>query len=129
MVVATTITQVGDHMLKIVVTGLAADTNAGDEVDIHDYDIYKWDGYPNRVVLQAARTAGTTDVVAVELLASNITAVYAVTQGVVSAVSSTGSDWVEEDAAVPPARYWKIYTTTVGAGNTLTATAILDFRR
>jgi hypothetical protein len=129
MVVATTTEVYGDRTLIITVTGLAADTNASAEVDLQSEmpTACELRGYPTRVTMQAARTGGATDVVAVELLASNITTVYAITQGVVSAVSSTGSDWVEEHESVPQARYYKVYTTTVGAGNTLTVTAVLHW--
>lgn len=129
MGITTTTTLFGNRSITILVTGLSGDTHASSEIDLQSSasNICLLRGYPTRVTMQAARTAGGTDVVAVELLASNITAVYAITQAVVSATSSTGSDWVEEHESVPQARFWKVYTTTVGAGNTLTVTAVLTW--
>lgn len=129
MGITTTTALYGNRTLTITVTGLSGDTHASSEIDLQSSasELCQLRGYPTRVTMQAARTAGGTDVVAVELLASNITAVYAITQGVCSAVSSTGSDWVEEHESVPQAQYWKVYTTTVGAGNTLTITALLHW--
>lgn len=129
MPITTTVTAYGNRSITVVIAGLSGDTHASSEVDLQSEakNTCLLRGYPTRVTMQAARTGGGTDVVAVELLATNITTIYAITQAVVSATSSTGSDWVEEHESVPQARYWKVYTTTVGAGNTLTVTAVLTW--
>ena len=56
-----------------------------------------------------------------------ITTVYAATQDQVKAVSSTGSDIVSDSNDIAVARYWRPYVSTIGAGNTLTITATLQF--
>ena len=130
--VTTTITKVGDKILKVVASAIDTDTDESAEVDLQSEmsDTVLTHGYPTRVTLQAARSTGSTDTVSVLLLASNITTIYAITQAVATASSTTGSDWVEEHENVPQAQYWKIYCTTVGTttiGNELTVTAVLSW--
>ncbi len=131
MVIATTITTHGDRIIKVLVTGLDLDAEASDEIDMNDYPTTLLYGYPRACSLQAARTAGTTDTVEVNLIGSNITTVFAASTGgddtttMASAVSSTLSDPVGE-TDLDPYRYWKVITQTVGAGNTLTVTAVFQ---
>ena len=125
MAIVTTVTQVGDRALQIITTGFTTNATAGDEVDIRDYNIYKWAGFPRAVSIQSTRTAGTTDTVATSLQASNVTTVYVT--DIASSTASTSSPITEEHENVPPAYYWRHYCTTVGTGNTITLTSLLQF--
>ena len=134
MAILTTCTPHGERILTVVVTGLDADGETSDEIDMQSEmpnACLKY-GYPRAVTMQAARTAGTTDVVEVNLLGSNITTVYAASTGgddttnVVSVVSTTQSDPVGE-TDLDPHRYYEVIVQTVGAGNTVTATAVFQW--
>ena len=134
MGVTTTITSYGERILKIVVAGLDGDAETSDEVDVESEmsNACLLYGYPKSCTLQVARTAGTTDVCEINLIGTNITTVYAASTGgddttnICSAVSSTGSDPVGE-TDLDPFRYFKVITQTIGAGNTITATVVLQW--
>lgn len=126
--VADTITQ-DAHSIKLVTTGVDAnaDKSAG-VIDLKHADyaaLWAKYGYPKRITAQAARTAGGTDVVEVGVEATNISSTVGFTQ-IIKAVSSTGEDLVGEEDLVA-ARYWRMHTVTVGAGNTLTVTIVISF--
>jgi len=124
--VETSVTMLGARMLKITVTGIDADDDESSQVDIHDYiDIWDRLGYPKRCSITAQRTAGSTDTVDVDLYASlvsgkNGTNVAGVTSTNESELGGEGND-------LKPARYWTVIVPTVGSGNTLTVTVILQW--
>ena len=130
-----TCTKFGDRLLKVSVAGLTADGDYSSEIDVETEMlnaclIY---GYPKSVTMQVSRTAGTTDVVEVNLHGSNITAIYGNSTGgddtsnILSCVSSEGSDPVGE-TDLDPYRYFEVMTQTLGATtNTLTATVVFQW--
>ena len=124
--VETSVTMLGARMLKITVTGIDADDDESSQVDIQDYiDIWDRLGYPKRCSITAQRTAGTTDTVAVDLYASLVEGKNGVK---VDGITSTDECQLGgKGSNVIPARYWTVIVPTVGSGNTLTVTVILQW--
>ncbi len=126
MPIVTTPTQLGGNMLKITITGITADNEESAQVDIHSYtDLWERKGYPKRCSVTATPTAGATDVVNVDLYGSNVIAKNGTNIAGVTSTAECELGGEVEDCF--PARYWTVLVPTVGAGNTLTITVILEF--
>lgn len=113
--------------IKLTTTGIDANADKSEAVlDIHDYPaLFKNFGYPKRVTVQAARTAGGTDAIEVQAEGTNVSTTVGFTE-LAQAVASTASLLVD-DPDLPACRYWRMHTPLVGAGNTLTSTIVFDF--
>ena len=79
--------------------------------------------YAGKAGLKIVRAAGTTDVVEVDLLGSADGVIYEDLVAITTS-AATAITWSSSFSA-KVFRYFKILTTTVGSGNTLTLTAIL----
>ena len=110
MAISQTIQQVLDDTIIIQVTGFTADAENGDAVDI--LATYGW--IPDKVGVSVVRTAGATAVIDVDIQHSYDNTNFT------QAVNATASDGTVYTATGKLARYWRVYITTVGVGNTLT---------
>lgn len=129
MAVTQTITQIGAKMFKIVEPGFTADDEEGITVDLHAAafkSLYENHGYPKKATLQGRHTAGATDTVDCTLRPSNIDGDFGTEICQITDVTD-GAEVLAHDDDIPSARFWKSLINTVGAGNTLELTWILEW--
>lgn len=115
--VITNIRIVGKNCLFLDVVGMDEDDDRGAAVDV----LEEYGFIPSKFCLSVQRTAGSTDVIDVNLEGSvdGRGADYA------SLIQVTGKDaWSE--VVNKPVRFVRITCTTVGAGNTLDAHAVIS---
>jgi len=110
MAISQTIEQVLDETVIIQDTGFTADTNTGTVVDA----LGTYGFIPDKVGISVVRSAGATAVVDVDIQHSYDNTNFT------QAVNATASDGTVVTATGKLARYWRVYITTVGVGNTLT---------
>lgn len=85
-----------------------ADTETGTVIDVNDYGFQ-----PTKVNMIVQRTAGSTAGIDVDIQGSVDNSTFAQITNV------TAKDTLDNATAVAPYRYFRVYVTTVGVGNTL----------
>ena len=129
MAITQTITQIGARILKIVEPGFTADAHVGITLDLHATGckkLYEAYGYPKRVTLQGRHTTGATDTVDCTLRPSNTDADFGAELVQITDVTD-GAEVAVGMILTIAARFWKSLINTVGAGNTLELTWVLEF--
>lgn len=115
--------------IKIVATGFDANTEVATAIDIEDYTNF---AHPigGACSMSVDQSAGTTAVVAISLQGSFDNSTWLDIVDLADCEATGTSDAIggcahDSDALNATFQYYRIYCTTVGAGNTLTATAII----
>ena len=110
----------GLNRLKISTAGIDANAEEGSVIDLHKYQINL-----TKAGIIARRTAGSTDTVEVNIMASADGTEYEELASCVSSAASTAFVWASS-FATKSLRYVKVVCVTVGSGNTLTSTVYLE---
>jgi len=120
--------------IKIVTTTFDADAEVATAIDIADYMLAGVRLPKGRnMSMSVDQTAGTTATVAISLQGSLDNSTWRDIVDLTDCEATGTSDALggcayNSDMLHAPVRYLRIYCTTVGAGNTLTATAYIDMQ-